>query len=71
MSGRKGYWVDWSDHAFPEIRPASDATEYATIVTFAEAKAEIINHFQTHIDHARAMIQQTRALRTKNIESRL
>jgi len=62
----KRYTVDWSDAAYPTIR-AWEAGEYADPLTLAEAKAEIIEHFEHLRDHARSMIATTRALRAADI----
>lgn len=65
----KKFWVDWSDPPFPQIRPEEDAERYETLMTFGEARAEIVNHFRSQVDHARTMIRQTRALRVADIKS--
>ncbi|MCC3766494.1 hypothetical protein [Streptomyces sp. UNOC14_S4] len=68
-SSRKVYWVDWSDQAYPAIRHKDDAGyDDEFLKTLAEAKQEIIEHFQYHVDHARAMIRETRALRVADIK---
>ena len=64
---RRRYWVDWwADD--PQIRSEGDAGEYETLMTFAEARAKIVEHFQSRIDHARMMIRQTRQLRVADVQ---
>ena len=63
------YAVDWSDSSFPKVVPAEkllyDPTEGCS---FAEAKQEIISHFEYMRDDARDQIRATRALRISDIE---
>lgn len=61
--------VDWSDQPFPQIRKIEDMSDYATPVTLAEAKKEIIDHFQDLISHARTQIRMARALRVADVKS--
>ena len=68
MAGRKDFWVDWSDQAFPAIRLAPEAQECQELITITEAKQVIIEHFQAQIEHARMMIRETRRTRGDEIE---
>lgn len=61
-----GYTVDWSDAAFPTIRPAGDIWP-GEAQTLSACKREIISHFQGHIDHAREQIAQARTLRRDDV----
>lgn len=69
MAGRKDFWVDWSDQAFPSIHLGSEADPQQELITITEAKQVIIEHFQAQIQHARMMIRETRAVRGDEIES--
>lgn len=70
MAGRKDFWVDWSDPAFPTICSASEAGEWQELITITEAKEGIIEHFRAQIEHARMMIRETRAVRGDDVTSR-
>jgi hypothetical protein len=59
------YMVDWDDAAFPSIRVATDGEEGTTLT---EAKGEIIDHARNDIDHWRAIITRTRALRAGDLK---
>ncbi|GAA1895124.1 hypothetical protein [Streptantibioticus ferralitis] len=63
------YWVDWSDHAYPAIRPEREASGYADLVTLTEAKREIYNRADSIIDHWTTIKQRIRALRADDIKS--
>lgn len=63
----KHYYVDWDDPHYPKIRDLKFATQRETPLTFAEAKAEIIEHFQIRKRDAEYMIAQTRALRVSDL----
>jgi len=57
------YWVDWEDEHYPMIRKDS----YTGYRTLAEAKAEIIEHYQSRIEHARTQIKRVRSLKKSDI----
>lgn len=61
------YYIDWEDSAFPRVRNIESADGCEIPMTFSEAKAEIIWHFQNDIAHAREQVRMTRALRAKDI----
>lgn len=61
MIMKQRFFVDWQDQAFPVIIPIEQATsEYATPLTIAEARQEIIDHFQADVQHARGQILKAR-----------
>lgn len=55
-------WVDWSDEGHPVIRNAKSAPEGTVVMTLAEARGEIVNHFNSLIKHAEQIIRRTRAV---------
>lgn len=61
------YWVDWSDSAFPQIRPESSADECQELLTLTEAKRGIREHCENEIAHWRIVARQTRALRAVDV----
>jgi hypothetical protein len=62
---RQKFYVDWSDPAFPHVRPVEESWD-ATPLTFGDAKREIVNHFEVLRDHAKEQIAATRALRVED-----
>ncbi|PBC84613.1 MULTISPECIES: hypothetical protein [unclassified Streptomyces] len=64
----KRYDVDWEDAAFPRIVLVDPEMDDELTMTLAEAKREIIQHFQYEIDHARTIIRNTRALRAADVQ---
>lgn len=56
-------WVDWSDRAFPQIRPASEMPDHATpLKTFAQCQREIIKKAREERSHWLAIINHTKDL---------
>lgn len=68
MSGQR-YAVDWDDQHFPAIVRAEDhpyGGDYQQL-TLIEARAEIVEHFQHIIEHARDQISTARAVRASDL----
>lgn len=65
MSG--GYFVDWSEPEFPEIREAKFALNDEPTTTFFKAKQEVIKYYQNKILGARNEIRRVRALRASDV----
>lgn len=67
MAGK--YFVDWSASADVVVRHIAawdfDSTPPEGM-TLAAAKAEVIEHYQRHIDYARALIRRTRQVRASD-----
>jgi len=61
------YYVDWDDQHYPKIRDIKYAYPGETGTTFAQAKAEIIEHFQNVKKHAQTIINDTRTLRVEDL----
>lgn len=64
------FWVDWSDSSYPNIRDEADAPVGVgePLMTFAEAKAQIVEKFENDLTDARAMLRKTRRLRAADIK---
>lgn len=65
-SRRPKYYVEWDDSEPRIVRWYEDSDEEP--LTFAEAKKEVLDHFNYQIDWYRAQAQNIRNLRTKDIE---
>lgn len=64
MAGK--YYVDDSDPGFVTIHHIDDWDHDCTPtegMTLAQAKAEVIEHYQHQLKHARALIRHTRQIR--------
>lgn len=60
------YAVDWNDAAYPKIFVTTD-DDPAFGGTLAEAKQEIIDHFQYQIQHARYQIAEARKTTARSL----
>jgi len=65
------FWVDWGDKSFPRIRvwrfhgiPESESPDPQTL---AQAKREIVEHFQHMVEFGRDRVRETRQLRLEDI----
>lgn len=63
---RQRYYVDWSDQAFPHVRPIEESWN-AEPRTFGEAKREIVQHFEALREHAKDQIRAMRELRVEDV----
>ena len=72
MSTKTKFYVDWSDSAFPQVKPI-DAYDYDRFapegMTFTQCKAEIREHFQNQIDFARERLSELAALRVADVDN--
>lgn len=64
----KNFWIDWSDPAFPEIRPVTSYTPAEEeLLTLREAKREIIQRARQDRQHWLAIINRTKELTVASI----
>lgn len=64
---RQRYYVDWSDQAYPQVRPVEEGWD-AEPLTFGQAKQQIVTHFEALREHAKEQIRIVRQLRTGDVE---
>lgn len=67
---RQTYALDWSDQAYPTIIPSQNAWDPEDAdnrLTLTQARARLIAHHQSYIDHARNQIALIRELRASDI----
>ena len=57
-----GWWVDWDDPPYPEIRPIETAPEGTESLTLKAAKTEIVQRAREERQHWLAIINHTKAM---------
>ena len=65
----KEYWIDTQDQFFPAIRHVSEAMypEHVDLMTFSDAKRELIENAQSKIDFWKERIAEYRTIRKSDI----
>ena len=63
------YWIDESDQFYPQIKHVSQCSrpEFVNLMTFTEAKQELIRGAQSRIDFWRGQIKEWRSMRKSDI----
>lgn len=61
------FWVDWTDDAYPTIRPPSENALQAPLMSLRQCQKEIINRARDERKHWLAIINRTNDLTATKI----